>query len=193
MRIDKRQDCDDRQARLRDDIERARRLGPLPEPVCTPACEQYDAGIGCRRSCAAAAQRLSSDPARFPIEPAIVPLVFELKRLGVFHPCWSCEGHHAPDGGLWKWPEVWFYADSVVHVRALAEAIAGLRLSRPWQVVVVHSDPGNPDTTFALRPRPDDGSADLASLRADVETLAAALPDRFRDACLALARRATGV
>ena len=38
---------------------------------------------------------LSSDPERYPIEPGIVPLVFALRGLRVFEPCWSCEGHDA--------------------------------------------------------------------------------------------------
>jgi len=63
--------------------------------------------------------------ANFPIESGIAPLVFELKRLGVFEPCWSCEGHNDPGGNLWKIPRVWFYCDSVVQVlgKTLRETI----------------------------------------------------------------------
>jgi hypothetical protein len=99
---------------------------------------------------------LSSEGARYPIEPGVVGLVFEMKRLGVFTPCWSCEGHPQPDGTPHKLPQVWFYSDSLLHVRLLAAGVSKLkrdgRLSTPWQVAVTYSDPENPETTFALEP-----------------------------------------
>ena len=95
----------------------------MQAPVCVDACPDYDLRAGCRRDCAKAPARLSSDPDRFPVEEKIAPLVFELKKLGVFFPCWSCEGHNDPSGKLWKLPRVWFYADSVVHLRLLSDAI----------------------------------------------------------------------
>lgn len=98
---------------------------------------------------------LTSDPA-YPIESLIVPLVFELNRAPGFKPCWSCEGHVAADGRLWKVPRVWFYADSLVHVRVLAEALASMAAGGathvPWRVQVTHTDDANPDTLFSLEP-----------------------------------------
>src|ERR1700678_3681924 len=75
------------------------------------------------RFCPAAPRRLSSEGEQSPVEPLVSPLVFELKKLGVFYPCWSCEGHTGQDGKVRNIPRVWFYADSVVHVRGLADAI----------------------------------------------------------------------
>ncbi len=152
-------------------------------------CPDYDSATGCHWSCGAAAQRLSSDPAS-PLEPAIVPLAFELKRLGVFCPCWSCEGHNDAEGRLTKLPRVWFYAQSVVHVRALAETIDRLSatkpFSAPWRVVVTYSDPDNPDTTFSLEPEPAGGGAALTGLQNDARRIAEGLDPAFWQACARL-------
>lgn len=167
------------------DVRRARKLAPVPEPVCCADCPDYDAAIGCHRFCQAAPLRLSSDPTS-PVEPLIAPLTFELKRLGVFHPCWSCEGHDDEAGRLWKLPRVWFYANSVVHIRALGEALDRLftaqRIKARWRVVLTYSDPDNPDTTFSLEPEAAEGRR-LADLQADARAIADGLDLHFRDAC----------
>ena len=126
--------------------------------------------IRCHRFCPAAPRRLSSEGERGPVEPLVAPLVFELKKLGVFYPCWSCEGHEDQNGQVRNIPRVWFYADSVVHIRGLAEAINGLRnagrLAARWQIVLTHSDADNPDTTFSLEPEPaTDGFSPLTAER----------------------------
>ena len=127
------------------------------------------------------------------MEPLVAPLVFELKKLGVFHPCWSCEGHTDQAGALSKVPRVWFYADSVVHIRGLAETVNRLfnagRLSVRWRIVLTHSDAENPDTTFSLEPEPSaDGS--LNSLQSDLRVMADELGRIFWLCCDALAARA---
>jgi len=120
----------------------------------------------------------------------VAPLVFELKKLGVFYPCWSCEGHTDCSGNLWKIPRVWFYADSVIHIRALSEATNRLfhagRLATRWAVVVTHSDPANPDTTFSLEPEPDMVQG-LPALHGDLRVMADELGRHFWLACDALA------
>ncbi|MCF8476557.1 MAG: hypothetical protein K9G60_05980 [Pseudolabrys sp.] len=122
----------------------------------------------------------------------VAPLVFEIKKLGVFHPCWSCEGHANQAGDIWKIPRVWFYSDSVVHVRALADAVdrmhADRRLSTRWHLVLTFSDPGNPDTTFSLEPEPA-ANEPLHSLQADLRAMADDLAPRFWHACDALVAR----
>ena len=124
------------------------------------------------------------------MESLVAPLVFELKKLGVFYPCWSCEGHPDQAGHVWKIPRVWFYADSVVHIRALADAIGRLflahRLSARWQVVLTHSDAANPDTTFSLEPEPVAENS-LGALQRDLRVLADELAPHFWLACDALA------
>jgi hypothetical protein len=171
------------------EVRRAHLLGPLPDPVCCAHCPEYRPSTGCHRFCPAAPRRLSSEGERSPVEPLVAPLVFELKRLGVFHPCWSCEGHDR-DGILWKIPRVWFYADSVVHIRGLADAIGKLfndrRLSVRWQVVLTYSDPDNPDTTFSLQPEPAPENS-LRSLQDDLRIMADELGRFFWVACDALA------
>jgi hypothetical protein len=129
---------------------------------------------------------LSTDPTS-PIETRIVPLVFELKRAGVFHPCWSCEGHDDPAGRLQKIPRVWFYANSVVHLRALGKVVDRLvtekSLSARWQIVLTYSDLANPDTTFSLEPANENGDLDLGHLHNDIVVIAQSLKQNFRSAC----------
>ncbi len=69
---------------------------------------------------------MSCDPDHHPIEPAVLPLVFAMKRQGTFQPCWSCEGHLGLDGTLWKIPRIWFYARSLVAARLLTEGLGDL-------------------------------------------------------------------
>ncbi|MGZ5853148.1 MAG: hypothetical protein ACXWJ0_03310 [Xanthobacteraceae bacterium] len=116
----------------------------------------------------------------------VAPLVFELKRLGIFHPCWSCEGHTDQAGALVKIPRIWFYSDSVVHLRALADTIdrlyAAQRLSSRWHLVLTFSDPANPDTTFSLEP---ESAADnsLTALQSDLRIMSETLGREFLLAC----------
>ncbi len=193
MRIEPRQDSATRKRTVAREVRRAHALGPMLEPVCCPHCADYRAAAGCHRYCPAAPRRLSSEGEHSPIEPLVAPLVFELKKLGMFHPCWSCEGHADSDGGLQKIPRVWFYADSVVHIRSLAEAVHQLfgasRLSVRWQVVLTYSDPDNPDTTFSLEPEFAAGLS-LAALQKDLRVMADELALIFWRACDSLAARA---
>ncbi len=150
---------------------------------CTIICHQCGSTscqCSCSPYCPDAPEQLSCDPHKHPIERGIVPLVFEMKRLGLFYPCWSCEGHISKDGSLWKLPRVWFYCDSIVFVRLLADLIdslkANAKLSVPWQVVVNFSDPDNPDTTFSLEPVPQIGDrSKLTSLQRDGDQIAKSL------------------
>ena len=192
MRIEPRANIDVGKKRVAHELKRARKLGPLPDPVCCPRCPDYQPSAGCHRHCAAARTRLSSEGERAPIEPLVAPLVFELKKLGVFHPCWSCEGHANAAGELWRVPNVWFYSDSVVHVRALGEAIGNLyaarQLSARWNLVVTYSDATNPDTTFGLEPDPTAMSS-LSALQGDLGVMAGQVGHQFWRACDALEAR----
>jgi hypothetical protein len=156
--------------------------------VCDPRCPDYTCSTRCHRYCTAAPTRLSSEGERGPVEPLVAPLVFEIKKLGVFYPCWSCEGHTDQAGNTLKIPRVWFYSDSVVHIRALTDAVNRLfhagRLSVRWHVVLTYSDPGNPDTTFSLEP---EVAAPLARLQADLRVMADDLAGEFWRVCDTLA------
>jgi len=187
MRIDRHRRAADQTRRLRTDITRAAFAKGVDGRVCgagctmeCPKCGATGCQCACRPGCPQAPRQLSSDPENYPIEPAITPLVYEMKRLGMFRPCWSCEGHLGVDGALWKLPRVWFYCDSTAHVRLLADGVKELemagRLSTPWKVVVTYSDPDNPDTTFSLEPAPRSGErSTLTALRGDVARIAESL------------------
>lgn len=162
MKIKERPRNSDRRAEVRAALSRVldpepprgRACGASCKIVCS-SCARTDCPCMCSPSCPMMPLALTSDPG-YPIESLIAPLVFELHRSGVFKPCWSCEGHVSPDGQLWKIPRVWFYADSMVHVRVLAEALASLAAGGathvPWRVLLTHTDYANPDTTFSLEP-----------------------------------------
>lgn len=162
--------------------------GRVCDPGCAvrcPACGSTVCECACTPDCPQAPAALSVDPARHPIEPAMAPLVFEMKRLGVFDTCWSCEGHAAADGSLWKTPSLWFYARSQTHLRLLAAGLATLsfegRLAARWRIVVTHSEHDNPDTMFALEPALEAGSPALGALQADLRQIATALPRMIRE------------
>ena len=148
--------------KVRDEINKVflaapqgRVCGATCSKIC-PQCGSIACQCECSRDCPDAPRALSSDPENYPIEAGIAPLVFEMQRTGVFRPCWSCEGHSANDGALWKLPQVWFYCDSATHVRLLADTLKVLRIETRtrarWEIHIEFSEPDNPDTTFALRP-----------------------------------------
>jgi hypothetical protein len=134
----------------------------------------------CLPNCSEAPRALTSDPVNYPIEPGILPLVFGMKRLGIFEPCWSCEGHLGPSGVLWKLPRVWFYSESSIHVRMLVDGLKELetagKLDHRWRITVTFSDPDNPETTFSLEPVvSSDHASVLSNLQQDVIVIARSL------------------
>jgi len=188
MRIERRKKSNNRVSRLREDLGDILDSGSSEAPVCAPDCpiatlEQ------CSRHCPDAPRMLSSEAGEYPLEDLIAPLAYELKRLGVFHPCWSCEGHNGPDGKLWKKPQVWFYCGSVVHLRALANAIEKIHFTKKlnvhWRVALSFSDDDNTDSTFSLEPVIDAEQLLLSVLQRDIIILA----DNLRDGVIAEARK----
>ncbi len=192
MRIGRRSRIGTDPKELRAELDEILKFEDRPDSVCGAACQKPDPK-SCSRSCLDIPKILSSDPEKFPLEARIAPLVYEMKRLGVFEPCWSCEGHSKPDGSLWKSPQVWFYAHSVVHLRVLANGIKELHLSEklsvPWQIRVTFSDADNAETTFSLQPRIGPGHAGLASLRKDIDAIVLALREQVLVEALKLSRQ----
>lgn len=202
MRVE-RQDLSLGQARrLGADISEAARASAVQGRVCGEGCDHRCRHCGstacqclCSPRCPGAPLALSGDPAQHPIGPLIMPLVYQMKRLGLFTPCWSCEGHLHPDGSLWKLPQVRFTCESVVHLRLLASGVAALKqagkLRAAWQVVVAHSDPDNPQTTFSLEPEPGSlqGLA-LSELQGDAVEIARSLQGVMSAEARALLQRA---
>lgn len=160
----------------------------IPAPVCGDGCPHHqmrEPSFDCSLSCSDAQRALSCEPERFPIEPKITPLVFEIQRLGVFYPCWSCEGHLDKQENLWRLPAVWFYCDNLTHVRLLADGVADLHtkgvLKVPWLVRLGYTDGDVPDTAFALEPLIEDRSTvRLETLQADVAALAREMQSAMR-------------
>lgn len=168
-------------ARQRDDVRKEldaiTKAEVVRPPVCNDECTKFEDNE-CHMHCPDAPAMLSSEP-DYPLEPKITPVVFELKRLAVFHPCWSCEGHLGTTGKLWKLPRVWFYAQSVIHVRLLADSMAELyldgKLNAAWEVVLSVSDTDNTDTSFSLQPNLRGLDTTLGELHQDLESIAAQL------------------
>ena len=143
-------------------------------PVCGPACDVYTEKR-CDKNCEDAASFLSSD-IDYPLEEIIAPLAFEIKRMGVYEPCWSCEGHLGLDGELWKLPMVWFYTNSMTYVRVMSQAIKEMyyqkKISNEWIVVVTHSNADNAAICFSLEPDKSYEKPNLESLQQDVKNIA---------------------
>lgn len=180
MRIE-RLPCDtDEQSALCEQCSEVLEFGYGDRSVCILDCPKA-AATACSRNCPDIPHFLSSDPERHPLEKRIAPLAFELKRLGVFQPCWSCEGHNHRDGTYWKPPRIWFYSHSVVHLRMLADGLKELhlknRLSGPWQVVATHTEEDSIDTAFSLEPDLTQSDTTLAAQQDDIDTIAAHIGD----------------
>ena len=202
MRIQRRARASAHSRELKSDIAAAAALKGVSGRVCGAACaKRCDrcGGVGCQCACSPycldAPRALSIEPLVYPIEPAVTPLVYEMTRSGVFHPCWSCEGHLGSDGAIQKMPRVWFYCDSLVHVRLLANGLTRLRhggrLSVDWRIAVTYSDHDNPETTFSLEPCPGESEApSLDALQRDLGEIARALHDLVREEARALASMA---
>jgi hypothetical protein len=158
-----------------------------------PQCGTTTCLCRCTPDCPDAARALSTEPDRYPIEPAILPLVFAMKRSRIFDPCWSCEGHTGAGGSTWKAPMVWFYCRSMVYLRLLGDSLNRMAgagsLKAPWGVVVTYSDPGNPDTTFSLQPAPGESQAfSLPELQDDARAIARLLDPMMEQSARALIR-----
>lgn len=158
-----------------------------PEERICPGCHIPCATCGgtsctcnCSPDCPEAPRQMSSDPENHPIEKNIVPMVYALHDLGVFEPCWSCEGHADASGRLRRPPQVWFYARSIVYPDLVSSCLAGLHhareLTQPWTVNVVCWDHEMPDTTFSIEPRLGLGDESrLDALRRDARTIGRSL------------------
>lgn len=138
----------------------------------------------CAPECPNIAQVCSTDPKRYPLEPAIVPLVFELNALRLVQTCWSCEGHRDAGYRLTKRPQVWFYTRASCYAQLISDYLTGLRtevLAHAWQVRLVSMGQRG-CTTYSIEPvmdRPD--ASDLALLHHDLAVIAAGLSYRIRE------------
>jgi len=183
MRIERQRKNPEEIARLRRELDAVAnppaRRRRVCAPDCTaecPTCGGTACGCACHMDCPYIPEQLSCDPA-YPIEGGIAPLAFELARLDVFEPFWSCEGHTDRRGDPWKLPRVWFYCDSVIHVRLLAHVMRDLEIKKvirfPWQVRLTFADDHNPGTAFSLEPMMVPGiHPTLSGMQADAKAIA---------------------
>lgn len=161
--------------RIKQDLQRLlAQPSPAESPPCS-GCNQH-VPVSCSSKCEQAPQSLSSEPASYPVETNVVPLVFELSATRLMQPCWSCEGHLNASGELWKLPQVSFYSASPIYPQLLLKHICALamhkQLTYPWHVVL--SDFGQTwETTYTLEPNLNrEQKVHLGNLQHDLNTLA---------------------
>ena len=161
-----------------------------PEGIETRPC------TGCRTPCAPHASRsctcscapdcahvltaMSSEAARYPIEPHIANLVFAFNQLGVTPTYWSCEGHMLEEGKLRRPPQVWFYAQSPIYPKIISELTLKLKAQRkvhnPWHVTVSYTDDHfttgynlEPQTFAIAKPNLQSMQQDTLAIAADLQ------------------------
>lgn len=109
-------------------------------PPC-PNCTKIDvSSVDCSFNCDNAAEALSEDPERYPVEPNVVPLVFELTTMRLVQTCWSCEGHANIDGKILKLPQISFYSEKPFYAQLLSNYLNKLhwkkKLQYPWEIAL---------------------------------------------------------
>lgn len=139
--------------------------------VCACAC-----GPDCTHSRIA----MSSDGNRYPIEEKIAPLVFGFNCLRVCRPYWSCEGHQHDAERISKVPQVWFYANSLMYPKLIAEYVTRLQARKEiynsWQVCVTYAEESL-QAGFSIRPGMAfvGDESGLESMQRDVQIIAESL------------------
>ena len=145
----------------------------------------------CSFNCPAAPLQMSSDPARFPIEMGIVPMVYAIYTLRKLMPCWSCEGHLDGHSLINKLPRVWFYSQASFYPKLISQAIAHMEahhlIDNSWMVRILPFSQSMYTITYSLEPIDislgSEGPARLESLRADIKVIATRLrKDLFAEA-----------
>jgi hypothetical protein len=150
------------------ELEKFRHQTPHPMPICNPNCDDIN-NKSCSRECEKIPSMLSSDPT-MPLETAIAPLVFEMKRLVVFKPVWSCEGHENY-GKIGKIPRIWFNCMSVTWLKLLGDILMQLftkkRTMALWEVKSVSVGKEDVAALFSLEPCNYDETKTILDLQAD--------------------------
>lgn len=154
-----------------------------PQVQPCPHCQQGQ-DRRCHWQCQDAPWALSSDPAAHPIEPRLLRLVFELNILGVFQPCWSCQGHADSRGALHRLPQIFFYCARPLYAQLLHEHVEHLHhgghLCGPWQIALA-SLGQSLGVTYVLQPAPYERPLpELAALQQDLEIIGDTLASRLR-------------
>ena len=149
------------------------------------ACSRRSTICSCRCSadCPLAPEKLSFDPEGYPLEPGVVPLVFELAKLRLLPTCWSCEGHDDGSGGIKKIPQVWFHSRSSTYPELLSSHLVQLQfrgiLRFRWIVTVLGRTDEQSPKRYAVRPdlSLQRDKVELAELREDLLAIADGLQE----------------
>lgn len=159
-----------------------------PGSHLAPPCQNCQEHIisQCNAKCVNAPRALSSDPARYPVEPKVVPLVYELRKTRVMQPCWSCEGHMDADGKLWKYPQVSFYSSTPLYAVLLVNYLTLLKhkkkLNQEWIIVISGFGQKHTGITYTIEPKLNaDSKPHLGSLHCDLITIADNLEIQIKD------------
>lgn len=159
---------------------------PKEAPPC-PGCQDHTPEK-CKPGCSDAPRAMSIDPELYPIEPGVVPLVYELFSMRLVQPCWSCEGHtqELTDGEqfLWKIPQVCFYSSSPVYPQLLLRCLNDLKFTKQLEYVwhVVLSDFSQTwEVTYSLQPDLNQvDKADIKLIQKDLLTISNNLYSNMR-------------
>lgn len=154
---------------------------------CDIKCESCNStlcGCTCSANCADIPQAMSIDPERYPIEPGIAKLVFELNSLRLFQTCWSCEGHLSRNGAVNKLPRIWFYSPSPIYPQLIVQHISELscahKLNYKWGVQMISWN-GELYCTYSLEPVMDfTTELDIALLHSDLQIISQNFADNIR-------------
>lgn len=182
---------DDLTRLLQQPSDRERRPCQSCNTPCKCPSRSTDCCCGCSARCPDAPTFLSSEPAQHPIEPSMVPLVYALSSLRIVPPCWSCEGHLRPIGGLTRLPQVWFYSASTVYPELITAYFADMKfrgkLHHQWTVSICPHTPGGA-TLFQIQPEGLQSSeiqaSDLPSLQEDLRAMGDSLVTSIRQLAL---------
>lgn len=155
---------------------------PAAHAVCQ-GCKQHSA-VNCSVKCVDAPAALSIDPVQYPIEPNVVPLVYELAATRMLETCWSCEGHMDDNNELRKVPQVSFYAASPVYVKLLSLYLDELqnskRLSYDWHIVITDFAQTN-GLTYSVQPNLNlVSNPHLGRMQMDLKTIADSLHTKLK-------------
>ena len=149
-----------------------------PCPTCPPEVgTAVNNCQSCSPACPYAKQQMSSAPDKYPIEEAILPLVYAFYSLRLTMPCWSCEGHLNGQGEIFKTPKLWFYSAHEFYPKLLAQYVSGLKseqkLNKHWGVRILPFSQSMFTTTYSLEPLEcNKEQTNLASLHQDIRTIA---------------------
>ena len=149
----------------------------MPCPSCHDEKPQTKGCQDCSPACPYAKQQMSSEPEKYPIEEAILPLVYAFYSLRLLMPCWSCEGHNNGHGDIFKTPKLWFYTTHDFYPKLIAQYVSGLKgegkLNNHWGVRILPFSQTMFTTTYSLEPLDiNTNETNLASLQQDIKTIA---------------------